>query len=223
MTDGWLQADLALAAHGEGRAAHAHAFFGDLLPTVAGLTEAGFTTGTWFLRKPPDVRVRIGVTGHDDDHVRAAIGEVVDQARGDGHLTEAGWSDYLPETERFGGPTAMAVAHAHFCRDTEAWHRAAARARALHASPDAVAADLACTLDARCRAFVAAAERTGAVGAVATWHDLAALAGGADDGVSFLALVLQFDCNRWGVGGPGQLAMARRALIDLGVDPEGDP
>ena len=276
----WAQVDFALAADGPGRAAHACGAFTHVAPAVDALVADDCAIGAWFLRKPPDVRLRLGVTGRDDEGARNRLGAAIEAATVDGHVTGWAWSRYEPETARFGGPGAVAVAHRHFCRDTWAWHRTDRRLRAhavaMPPAPatragshgPAVAELLGATVLARSAALVATLADTGGLRPDRVWDHLRELAApispedgprtdpepdtGPDTGrdadtggpasepshpprpdeqawieadrvaheipdlptaVSerWAALVIQFDCNRWGVGGAGQRALARLA------------
>jgi thiopeptide-type bacteriocin biosynthesis protein len=76
----------------------------------------------WFLfiRKPPDVRIR--VLGPDPEaDLAPELRRVLAGLRRAGHVTRFFRSVYEPETRQFGGPEAMAHVHAYFDTDTAAW------------------------------------------------------------------------------------------------------
>lgn len=123
---GWLQSDIGLDRSTTDAATSAHRLFTALVPIVDDLAARGLVTGWFFQRKPPDVRLRIGLRAPSSPAARREITAQIDRASS----TEVGrtisgarWSAYEPETSRFGGDAAMLVAHRHFMRNAPLWHR----------------------------------------------------------------------------------------------------
>jgi len=107
-----------------------HVTFG-VLRALAPLRLDGTVRAAHYQRKDPGLRWR--VASGDAPAVRAALAPLLDRlcTRGQGL---DGWAEtiYEPEAPLFGGSRAMAVAHALFDADTQAWSRLTALRRRGH-------------------------------------------------------------------------------------------
>lgn len=118
----WTQFDIALSRQGEGgAAASARRVFGLLDVPVAAWRAAGVVTHVWFVRKPPDVRLRIGCP-ELDDAVAEGVRRVLAHARSHGAVLRSATSIYEPEARKFGGAGSMAAVHNWFDADTRRWY-----------------------------------------------------------------------------------------------------
>jgi len=116
----WLQVNVALARVDGDAVPSARVMFGELAPMLEQWRLAGRLHWWFFMRKPPDVRLRLflpteagDATGILDD----ALHSLQNSGRIGGHF----FSEYQPEQRRFGGPAAMALVHACFHVDSSLW------------------------------------------------------------------------------------------------------
>nr|WP_220448046.1 thiopeptide-type bacteriocin biosynthesis protein [Nonomuraea diastatica] len=75
----------------------------------------------WFLRyHDPDhhLRIRLTVPDHTSADAAAEVTAWSEQVRQAGLTSRVQWDTYFPETARFGGPSAMDAAEAHFAADS---------------------------------------------------------------------------------------------------------
>lgn len=116
----WHQHNVALKRTLDGSALpSARSVFRALEPVLAAWRSEGRLRHFFFMRKPPDLRLRFfGVEGLRDE-LSALVRGLVEA----GDIERAYASEYEPETDRFGGPRAMDAVHAWFDVDTSAWMR----------------------------------------------------------------------------------------------------
>jgi thiopeptide-type bacteriocin biosynthesis protein len=143
----WEQFDVALARPAVGgAAASARHVFSLLDDPLAAWRRSRLVTHVWFVRKPPDLRLRIGGPGLDPA-VAVEVRRVLGRARRDGAVVRATRSVYEPETRKFGGPGAMAAVHRWADADTTAWRALDRRGAGLDATPALVDALVGARLD----------------------------------------------------------------------------
>ena len=134
----WIQLNVGLARRDGVALPAARA----LLDEVAELVDDWRTSGTlewfFFMRKPPDVRLRFYVAANVD--VRTTLDALVTRLAEQAHITTAFYSAYAPETARFGGPAGMRSVHRYFDADTRGWLclDALERRHGRRVSPDAL-------------------------------------------------------------------------------------
>lgn len=115
----WVQLNVGLVRR-EGHALpSARALFGKIAPLVEAWRSAGKLEVFFFMRKPPDVRLRFRVSANHD--ARSPLDAVLLELRHAGHVDTFFYSNYEPETERFGGPDGMRSVHRYFDADTRMW------------------------------------------------------------------------------------------------------
>ena len=116
----WIQLNVGLERSDGSALPSARALFGALQPLVAELKAAGLLRRFFFMRKPPDVRLRF--EGDEPEAALApAIGKALAALREAGAISTAFRSVYEPEVTLFGGPEAMDVMHTYFDADTAGW------------------------------------------------------------------------------------------------------
>jgi len=115
----WHQRNVALARAAGSALESSRALFGALAPAVGVWRTQGRLERFFFMRKPPDLRLRF----LGDDSLAAELSALLSRLVDEGHVDRYFESEYEPETARFGGPLAMAAMHAWFDADTAAWMR----------------------------------------------------------------------------------------------------
>jgi protein-L-isoaspartate(D-aspartate) O-methyltransferase len=87
-----------------------------LVPVLTAHQDAGWVADWWYLRKPPGWRWRCRADPAADRRLRKLLATLA----ATGHID--GWTAaiYEPETEAFGGPDAMEIAHRLFHHDSRA-------------------------------------------------------------------------------------------------------
>lgn len=116
----WLQLNVALSRRDGDALGRARAVFAALTPQLAARRVAGDLDAFFFMRKPPDLRLRFG--GPDPRAAMAReLTRTLDGLREQGIVERFFVSVYEPEVRLFGGPEAMALVHEHFDADTTAW------------------------------------------------------------------------------------------------------
>ncbi len=116
----WLQLNIALGRGEGGAHASARALFRQLQPLLARLEKQGVVVGFHFVRKPPDIRLRIQAAA-PDEKLLPALGALFARLQASGTVVSAIRSVYEPETRVFGGPEAMDAVHEYFHQDSSAW------------------------------------------------------------------------------------------------------
>jgi thiopeptide-type bacteriocin biosynthesis protein len=227
---GWSQWNVALSRARVPARQSAAELFARLGPVLEALRHQGVLSRFYFMRKTPDVRLRFE---GDAALIDAALGGLWPQLERDGWIERHFPSVYEPETGRFGGPRAMDLAHSWFDADTRVWlewpgaarHYSAALLQDLFVSTvngideaaqvwrefsggepygDLVPEVWTRPLDEKHER----ANRAYASGLNALWSD-----GALESGVrSVLAAMAQFHCNRYGIAGDAQAALASAAV-----------
>jgi thiopeptide-type bacteriocin biosynthesis protein len=112
----WTQIDVALDRSKRSAHASARLVFAALEPFVASARAEGRLQGFFFMRKPPDLRLRfLGDRALREEALAVLSG------LGESAIDRMFTSVYEPETERFGGKEAMEAVHAWFDVDTSLW------------------------------------------------------------------------------------------------------
>lgn len=116
----WLQINVGLVRGKAGALASARALFDELEPIVRACRRDRRVSRFFFVRKPPDLRLRF--LGPDPERDLAPeIGKRLALLKRRGHVTRHFRSVYEPEIRQFGGPEATDRVHAHFDCDTRGW------------------------------------------------------------------------------------------------------
>jgi len=117
----WIQLNVGLARRGGLALPAARAVFDEIGPLVEQWRAASELKWFFFMRKPPDIRLRFRVpTSHD---IRPELDGAIARLQREDRVATFFYSSYEPETERFGGPAGMRSVHAYFDLDTRAWLR----------------------------------------------------------------------------------------------------
>jgi thiopeptide-type bacteriocin biosynthesis protein len=116
----WLQFDVGLVRVGGDARPSARAFFARALPRLEDIRRDGLIQGWFFMRKPPDIRLRVWLTANEAS-VFPSLDEGFRNSLNRGDIRQYSPGLYRPETARFGGPDSMDVVHAHFCADSALW------------------------------------------------------------------------------------------------------
>jgi thiopeptide-type bacteriocin biosynthesis protein len=116
----WRQFDVGLVRREGDAHRSAGALFAALGGVLPSLRRQHALKGFFFMRKPPDVRLRFELTAAAG---LSAIGDVLDHLKA--RRVIRGWvpTHYEPEAGLFGGPEAMAAVHRHFTVDSLLWMR----------------------------------------------------------------------------------------------------
>jgi thiopeptide-type bacteriocin biosynthesis protein len=139
----WHQSNVALVRADGSAMKSLRALFAALDPAVAAWRGAGCLTRFFFMRKPPDLRLRF----FGDESLRTKVSELLSGLVRRGVVERHFTSEYEPETARFGGPKAMDAMHAWFDADSAAWARLDALDAAGVARVDTMTLALAVTSD----------------------------------------------------------------------------
>jgi thiopeptide-type bacteriocin biosynthesis protein len=116
----WVQVNVALERRGGPALPSARAVFDGLAPFLARWRRERAVTCWYFMRKPPDLRLRFRGPALERD-VAPAVTALLARLRRQGFVRRSFSSVYEPETWQFGGPEAMRLVHAHFAADSTAW------------------------------------------------------------------------------------------------------
>ncbi|MEH2137576.1 thiopeptide-type bacteriocin biosynthesis protein [Nostoc sp.] len=116
----WVQLNVALIRHQDEALPSARALFARLEPLVTDWRSNDLLRWFFFMRKPPDVRVRFFTTV-DRQQAIAQISELMYILERENFINLFFFSDYQPESDRFGGLEAMKFVHQHFDADTSVW------------------------------------------------------------------------------------------------------
>jgi len=115
----WVQVNVELCRSDNQALQSARAVFSRLEPLVARWRANGLIDCFYFMRKPPDLRLRF--CGRDPDRLLAELASALIELRSASAIERFFRSAYEPEERLFGGPEAMAAIHEHFDADTTAW------------------------------------------------------------------------------------------------------
>lgn len=118
----WLQLNVSLTRVNGSALASARALFDRIFALAAEWREEGRLPAYFFMRKSPDVRMRLLIK----DRVLETMTELSRSLailHAEGKIGEFFFSDYPAEIDRFGGLEAMGHVHVYFDRDTANWWR----------------------------------------------------------------------------------------------------
>ena len=116
----WLQINIALARVNGDAIPSARAMFQALEPLLQQWSAEGYLHWWFFMRKPPDVRLRLFLR-IDRVDAQTALERVLQRLQDMGRISGYFRGRYQPELTRFGGASAMALAHAYFHVDSVLW------------------------------------------------------------------------------------------------------
>ncbi|MEH2158476.1 thiopeptide-type bacteriocin biosynthesis protein [Nostoc sp.] len=116
----WVQLNVGLVRDEGNALSSARALFARLEPLVTHWRSNDLLRCFFFMRKPPDVRARFFITV-DRQQAIANISDLMYALQRENLINLFFFSDYEPETERFGGLQAMKLVHQHFDADTSLW------------------------------------------------------------------------------------------------------
>ena len=120
-TDGgrWIQLNVGLVRHGGKALSSARELFDRLIPLIGFWRKRSLLRWFFFMRKPPDVRLRFFMLESGDPISELSV--QMKALQSENCIREWFFSEYIPETGRFGGPHAMELVHEHFDTDTSVW------------------------------------------------------------------------------------------------------
>ncbi len=118
---GWVQLNVGLVRSKNGSAIDsARQLFTQIEPLVVKWRKWGCLDCYFLMRKPPDVRLRFFSIGQELI-IRSALSSAMKLLLVRGIISEFFFSEYQPETIRFGGIEAMNIIHDYFDLDTHNW------------------------------------------------------------------------------------------------------
>lgn len=116
----WLQVNVALERHEGGALPSARALFEQLYPAIGDWRREKILKSFFFMRKPPDVRLRFFVPD-SEAKLLTELETILSRLKQDGFVRYFFPSVYEPEIFQFGGNDAMNLVHAYFDADSMAW------------------------------------------------------------------------------------------------------
>jgi thiopeptide-type bacteriocin biosynthesis protein len=119
-TPTWIQLNVALRRGEGGPQQSARILFRQLLPVLRGLRKRGTEVKFFFVRKPPDIRLRFQAVAADEK-LMPCLATLFADLLSSGVVVSAVRSVYEPEARVFGGSEAMDVVHSYFHEDTMEW------------------------------------------------------------------------------------------------------
>lgn len=119
-TGEWVQVNVGLVRQQGDALPSARLLFSRMNTLVNRWRDGGLLRCFFFMRKPPDVRSRFLIK-LDPKQAIAEISELMSTLQQENTIHLFFFSEYQPETERFGGTTAMQSVHQYFDTDTSLW------------------------------------------------------------------------------------------------------
>ena len=116
----WLQVNVALARANGDALPSARAMFRELAPFLDQWRLENRLHWWFFMRKPPDVRLRF-MLRPDNGDAAGGLENALRTLRDNGQIAGYSPGRYEPEQDRFGGPAAMALVHTSFDVDSTLW------------------------------------------------------------------------------------------------------
>lgn len=116
----WLQMNIALSHDRDNVQMHARTLFRTFLENLPRLKRLGHLTSFHFVRKYPDIRLRLHAS-KPSDRLPELIDNILKPLVRSRCIESANASVYEPEHHMFGGVEAMAVVHCYFHADTMNW------------------------------------------------------------------------------------------------------
>jgi thiopeptide-type bacteriocin biosynthesis protein len=118
---GWVQLNIGLVRSNNGSAIdRARQLFDRIEPLAAKWRADGWLDCYFLMRKPPDVRLRF-YSIDQESILQSALSNTMEMLLVQGIISKFFFSDYQPETIRFGGIEAMKIVHDYFDLDTHNW------------------------------------------------------------------------------------------------------
>jgi thiopeptide-type bacteriocin biosynthesis protein len=115
----WVELDVGLVRHDGHALPSARVLFNRLEPLINKWRRDGSLRWFYFMRKPPDVRLRFSTS------LRHAVAKELEELAAllqqEKTIGRAFFRRYRPESRRFGGRLAMEKVHAYFDGDTSMW------------------------------------------------------------------------------------------------------
>lgn len=115
----WIQLNVGLTRQAGNALVSARHLFAHITPSITAWRESKCLHNFFFMRKPPDVRLRFLVS--NPEIVVSTLLQQMERLQGQGWIREFFFSSYQPELDRFGGSVAMECMHQYFDRDTALW------------------------------------------------------------------------------------------------------
>jgi thiopeptide-type bacteriocin biosynthesis protein len=119
-TSQWLQVNVALSRSRGSALASARAVLGEIATRLPAWRRARSVTCFFFMRKPPDLRLRFAGPSLAMQ-VQPALTQILRVLRKAGAVDRFHSTRYEPEHHLFGGAAAMRLIHRHFDCDSGAW------------------------------------------------------------------------------------------------------
>lgn len=116
----WVQLNVGLVRYQNDALPSARALFERLEPLVNHWRSNDLLHCFFFMRKPPDVRLRFLIKLNRQQAI-AEMSNLMDSLQQEKFINLFFFSEYQPETERFGGLKAMQLVHQYFDTDTSIW------------------------------------------------------------------------------------------------------
>ncbi len=116
----WLQLNVGLIRHDGDALPSARILFSRLDSLVSQSRCDGWLGGFFFMRKPPDIRLRFLMVAHFQQALKELSEQMLALQR-QGSINQFFFSNYQPENNRFGGLEAMKHIHQYFDADTCIW------------------------------------------------------------------------------------------------------
>lgn len=116
----WLQINLAIQRQQGDALPSARAFFQRLSPALKNWRQHGVVNRFFFVRKPPDLRLRF-LVGTTETHMLPELEMILSSLVRDGFVQRFFRSVYEPEFRQFGGIEAMEWVHRYFDADSMGW------------------------------------------------------------------------------------------------------
>ncbi|MSR13215.1 MAG: hypothetical protein EXR86_01335 [Gammaproteobacteria bacterium] len=118
----WVQFDIGLVRRAGDARLSAQEMFKRVVDWWEPRAGADQVHGWFFMRKPPDVRLRILATAVAQPAL-SSLAQSLQQAVADGVIASSTAGTYHPEVARFGGAAALNLVHAWFMLDSVLWYR----------------------------------------------------------------------------------------------------
>jgi thiopeptide-type bacteriocin biosynthesis protein len=115
----WIQLNVGLVRQHQQALSSARKLFEVVGPLTQLWRETGQLQWFFFMRKPPDVRLRFYTC--EPELVRSQLTGLMDELHRQNIISQNFFSKYEPECDRFGGSPAMEWVHAYFDGDTAQW------------------------------------------------------------------------------------------------------
>lgn len=115
----WVQLNIGLVRQAGNALVSARHLFAEITPMLDQWRSSGCLSLFFFMRKPPDVRLRFLVS--NPEVVVRTLSQHMELLQAQGWIREFFFSEYEPEIDRFGGTITMQYVHHYFDQDTSLW------------------------------------------------------------------------------------------------------